>query len=81
MNDGKIEQAERVRAAPPTGGVYGKLAAGGQLSMGDFEKTTLRPAWQIVPVGLQWGGEKVFGLAEMGYGNVYLVRIGMGIRW
>ena len=60
---------------------YGKLAAGGQLSMGDFEKTTLRPAWQIVPVGLQWGGEKVFGLAEMGYGNVYLVRFGVGIRW
>ena len=60
---------------------YGKLAAGGQLSVGDFEKTTLRPAWQIVPVGLQWGGEKIFGLAEMGYGNVYLVRVGMGIRW
>lgn len=61
--------------------VYGKLAAGGQLSVGSFEKTTFRPAWQIVPVGLQWGGEKIFGLAELGYGNVYLVRIGMGIRW
>ncbi len=60
---------------------YGKLAAGGQLSVGDFEKTTLRPAWQIVPAGIQWGGEKIFGLAEMGYGNVYLFRIGMGIRW
>jgi len=60
---------------------YGKLAAGGQLSVGDFEKTTFRPAWQIVPAGIQWGGEKIFGLAELGYGNVYLFRIGMGIRW
>lgn len=61
--------------------IYGKLAAGGQLSVGDFEKTTLRPAWQIVPVGLQWGGEKIYGLAEMGYGNVFLIRCGIGIRW
>lgn len=61
--------------------IYGKVAAGGQLSVGDFEKTTFRPAWQVIPIGLQWGGEKVFGLAEAGFGNVYLFRLGMGIRW
>lgn len=61
--------------------LYGKLAAGGQLSVGDFEGTRIRPAWQVVPLGLQWGGEKLFGFAEGGYGNVYLVRMGLGIRW
>ena len=61
--------------------LYGKLAAGGQLSIGDFEGTRIRPAWQVVPIGLQWGGKKLFGFAEGGYGNVYLVRMGLGIRW
>lgn len=61
--------------------IYGKIATGGQLSVGDFAGTKICSAWQFVPLGIQWGGEKVFGLFEMGYGNVYLARLGMGIRW
>lgn len=61
--------------------VYGKLAAGGQLSVGNFEGTKFRPAFEVVPLGLQWGGERIFGLAELGYGNVYIGRLGIGIRW
>ncbi len=61
--------------------IYGKVGVGGQLSAGDWEGTAFYPAWQIIPLGLQWGGERVFALFEMGYGNVYLARIGVGIRW
>ena len=61
--------------------IYGKVAAGGQLSIGSFEPMKIRPAFQFVPIGLQWGGEKVFALAELGFGNVYTGRIGVGIRW
>ena len=61
--------------------IYGKLAAGGRLSMGTYEGTKIRPAIAVVPIGLQWGGERVFALAELGFGNVYNARIGVGIRW
>ena len=61
--------------------IYGKVAAGVQLSVGDYEPMMLRPAFQFVPIGLQWGGERVFALAELGFGNVYSGRIGVGIRW
>ena len=61
--------------------IYGKVAVGAQLSMGDYEPTILRPAFQFVPFGLQWGGEKVFALAELGFGNVYSGRVGIGFRW
>ena len=61
--------------------IYGKVAAGGQLSIGTFEPMKIRPAFQLVPIGLQWGGEKVFALAELGFCNVYTGRIGVGIRW
>ena len=61
--------------------IYGKIAAGGQLSLGDYEGTKIRPAIEVVPLGLQWGGEKIFGLAEFGIGNVYVGRLGIGIRW
>ena len=61
--------------------IYGKIATGGQLSLGDYEGTRIRPAIEVVPLGLQWGGEKIFGLAEFGIGNVYVGRLGIGIRW
>ena len=61
--------------------IYGKLATGSQLSVGDYEGTRFRPAIAVVPIGLQWGGERVFALAELGFGNVYNARIGVGIRW
>jgi len=61
--------------------IYCKIAAGGQLSLGDYEGTKIRPAVEVVPLGLQWGGEKIFGLAEFGIGNLYVGRLGIGIRW
>ena len=61
--------------------IYGKMAVGGQLSLGDYEGTKVRPAIEVVPLGLQWGGEKIFGLAEFGIGNVYVGRLGIGLRW
>ena len=61
--------------------IYGKIAAGGQLSLGNYEGTKIRPAVEVVPLGLQWGGERIFGLAEVGFGNVYVGRLGIGLRW
>ena len=61
--------------------IYGKIAAGGQLSIGDYEGLKIRPAVEVVPLGLQWGGERIFGLAEFGIGNVYVGRLGIGLRW
>ena len=61
--------------------LYGKLAAGGTLSIGTDNGTHLLPAWEVIPLGIQWGGQKIFGLAEIGYGNVYIFRIGLGRRW
>ena len=61
--------------------IYGKIAAGGQLSVGDYEGTKFRPAIEVVPLGFQWGGERIFGLAEFGIGNVYVGRLGIGLRW
>ena len=61
--------------------IYGKFALGGQMSVGSYESTELRFACACVPLGLQWGGERIFGLAEIGFGNVYIGRLGLGIRW
>ena len=61
--------------------IYGKIAAGGQLSIGDYEGLKIRPAVEVVPLGFQWGGERIFGLAEFGIGNVYVGRLGIGLRW
>ena len=61
--------------------LYGKVAGGGLVSVGDYDGFAFRPAWQVMPLGVQWGGERVFALAEAGVGNVYNFRLGVGIRW
>ena len=61
--------------------IYGKIAAGVRLSDGKYIGTKFFPALAVMPIGLQWGGERVFGLAELGFGNVYHARIGVGFRW
>lgn len=61
--------------------IYGKIAAGVRLSDGKYIGTKFFPALAVMPLGLQWGGERVFGLAELGFGNIYHARIGVGFRW
>lgn len=40
------------------------------------------PSFEIVPLGLQWGGELIFAFAEIGLGTVICGgRVGMGVRF
>lgn len=40
------------------------------------------PSFEIVPLGLQWGGELVFAFAELGFGTVVCGgRVGLGVRF
>lgn len=65
--------------------LYGKVAAGVQYSFntkGDVVTNPVRFAWDIVPIGAEWGGQRVYGTAEFCYGNVVKGgRIGMGFRF
>lgn len=64
--------------------LYGKLAAGAQFNLGKL-MTGTRPvdfAWDIVPIGAEWGGGRIYGNAEICYGSVIKGgRIGMGFRF
>ena len=61
--------------------IYGKIGVGGQLTAGEWKGKSFYPAWQIAPLGLQWGGERIFGFFELGFGDVYIARGGVGFRW
>ena len=62
--------------------IYGKAGLGIKLNFGSYEIAPVQFAWEVVPVGAEWGGQRVFGHAELCYGSVIRGgRIGLGFRF
>lgn len=63
--------------------LYGKVAAGVQMNMGTLMSSSpVEFAWEIAPIGAEWGGQRFYGNAEFCWGNVLRgIRIGMGVRF
>ena len=62
--------------------IYGKLAGGLGFSTGSYAGSHFTPVFEIVPFGMQWGGQFCFGWAELVSGNTILGgRIGIGFRF
>ena len=63
--------------------LYAKAAAGINLNIGEtIVGMPIDFAWDIVPIGFEWGGQIVYGTAEVSLGNVITgVRIGIGFRF
>ena len=63
--------------------LYAKVAAGINFNIG--ETTFGQPvsfAWDIAPIGFEWGGQVIYGTAELCVGNVISgARIGVGYRF
>jgi hypothetical protein len=58
--------------------LYGKAAAG----MYFVPQMAPRFAYDLVPIGCEWAGQRVYGTAELVYGNVVKGgRIGVGFRF
>ena len=66
---------------------YAKIAFGARfnLSPDDLAPESINPvtfAWDITPFGFEWGGNFVYGNAELCWGNVVRgVRLGIGFRF
>ena len=59
--------------------VYGKAAAGVQYRFGTHVSAPVGFAWEVVPVGFEWGGHTVYGNMEFCWGSVIRGgRIGLG---
>lgn len=63
--------------------LYAKAAAGINLNIGDtIVGEPVAFAWDIVPIGFEWGGQFIYGTAEICAGNVINgARIGIGFRF
>lgn len=63
--------------------LYAKVAAGLQLRVGEMlDVSPLRLAWDVAPIGAEWGGNRFYGTAELCVGNVICGgRIGVGFRF
>ena len=66
--------------------LYGKAAAGVQIIDSDLAErknaSPVRFAWDITPIGFEWGGNFVYGMFETCVGNVIIgARIGVGFRF
>lgn len=66
--------------------LYGKAAAGVQFVSTNLAErkgeTPVRFAWDITPIGFEWGGNFVYGMFETCVGNVIMgARIGVGFRF
>ena len=61
---------------------YGRLALGVQVNIGSYKDAPVRFAYDIVPLGIEWGGQRIYGTAELAYGSIIQgVRIGIGCRF
>jgi len=73
-----LPQAKLRIPSPAHFRMYGRLAAG----ISYTPSLGVGFAYDIVPFGMEWGGQRVYGTAELVYGNVIKGgRIGMGIRF
>ncbi|MBP3203592.1 MAG: hypothetical protein J6M31_08340 [Bacteroidales bacterium] len=62
--------------------LYGKAAAGIIINAGAYTGAPVQFAWDLVPIGCEWGGQRVYGTAELCYGNIIRGgRIGIGFRF
>ena len=63
--------------------LYAKVAAGMTLNIGHYyTNDPVVFAWEVVPLGCEWGGQRVYGTAEVAYGSVIKGgRIGIGFRF
>lgn len=63
--------------------LYAKVAVGMTLNIGHYyTQDPVVFAWDVVPIGCEWGGQRVYGTAELAYGSVIKGgRIGIGFRF
>ena len=63
--------------------LYAKVAVGMMLNIGHYyTQDPVVFAWDVVPIGCEWGGQRVYGTAELAYGSVIKGgRIGIGFRF
>lgn len=62
--------------------MYAKAGAGLNINIGSEYTPLAAFAYDLAPVGLQWAGQRVYGMAELTYGNVVQgVRLGLGFRF
>lgn len=61
--------------------LYSRLSAGAYLSTGQYEETSVKPAWEVVPLGLSVGTKRVYIFSEAGIGTSYFLRGGIGFRF
>ena len=62
--------------------LYGKVAAGVSVNIGHYNGAPVNFAWDLVPIGCEWGGQRIYGTAELCYGSIIRGgRIGMGFRF
>jgi len=73
----------KIRVPSPKGfRPYGKIAAGVQINSVYSEGHPVKFAWEVVPIGFEWGGQVVYGVAECCLGSVILGgRLGIGCRF
>lgn len=63
--------------------LYGKVALGVQFNLGTrLSSSPVGFAWDVVPIGAEWGGKRIYGNAELCIGSVIRGgRIGLGFRF
>lgn len=78
-----LPQAKFYIPSPRHFRLYGKAGAGVNLSFGKaIAGKQVSFAWDVVPIGCEWGGQTVYGTAEICVGNVIAGgRIGIGFRF
>ncbi|MCR5002936.1 MAG: hypothetical protein K5984_01060 [Bacteroidales bacterium] len=87
-----LPQVKLMIPSPDHFRLYGKFAAGVRFASGDTRSDTgyseypiknpVDFAWQITPIGFEWGGHRVYGNAELCYGSILRgAMIGMGFRF
>ena len=77
-----LPQAKICIPSPRHFRMYGKVAAGIQVNSILEEGHPVKFAWEVIPFGCQWGGQRVYGTAEICYGSVVRgARIGMGFSF
>lgn len=47
----------------------------------DHKRVTPLPAFTVTPIGIEAGGKRVYGLAEINVGTIDLLRAGVGVRF
>ena len=61
---------------------YARAAAGIQVNAGEYKGAPVKFAYDIVPIGIEWGGQRVYGTAEVSLGSVLMgARLGLGFRF